>query len=431
MYLRYNISGNAEHGREETDSYSFVARAVSDTKERKRMKRFLFKSLAAGALLTAALAMTSFAATSITNVSIKSGPDDTEVQSGVCVSPSFYSDSGAYEVSYSDTSSSDDNPKKEHTYEIRLDANDGYYFPKETSVNVSVAGVTRIVKKDTEDSTTFIIRVRAYPYYQWPEVTGVEGVSADSTKISWEKGGASKWEYVLEWTDTYGEEKSKHGTTTTNSISVKSYNKKYTGSSSDREDSKVTAFAVRAVGNAGSNTRVANGVWTGGADYSEYNEEYSSWYDAVGNTGSTDTQTSGSTGSSTNTGTGTPGSSATLPSYVVRGTWNEVPQGSGQWTFTGTDGHLYRNEWAAVDNSQYANTAAGQQLFDWFFFDENGYMHTGWYRDPSTGYWYYLQELSNGVRGRMVTGSYTINGKTYQFSDVSDGYRGHCLNPNI
>lgn len=379
--------------------------------------------MAAGVLLTAALSMTAFAAT-ITSVNIKSGPEDSEVQAGVCVSPEFYSDSDAYEVSYSDTSSGDDqNPKRERTYEIRLDANDGYYFPKETSVNVSVAGVSRIVRKDTEDSTTFIIRVRAYPYYQWPEVSGIEGVDAESSKITWDKGGATKWEYVLEWTDTYGEEQSKHGTTTTNSLSIKSYNKEYTGSNSDREDSRVTAFAIRAIGNAGSNTRIADGVWTGDADYSEYEDDYSSWADAVSNTGSSDVQTSGT---SSNTG-----SSSSLPSYVVRGTWTEQGQGSGRWTFTGADGHQYRSEWAAVDNSQYANTAAGQQLFDWFYFDADGYMHTGWYQDPANGYWYYLQELSNGVRGRMVTGSYTINGKTYQFSDVSDGYRGHCLNPYI
>lgn len=397
------------------------------------MKRKMLKTAVLSGAAAMLFAMTAFADTRITSVSVKSSAPDYEMTAGECVSPEFYSGSGMYEVSYTDetSSSSQNNPKTEHTYEIRLDAYDGYYFPDEDYVNVKVDGATRIIRKRREDSTTFTIRVRAYPYYQWPEVTGIEGVSETSTRISWDKGGASKWEYVLEWTDTYGEEKQKHSTTTKNYVDVKSYNKEYTGSNEDRDDSKVTAFSIRAVGNAGDNERIADGVWTGNADYSEYEDDYSTWYEAVGSRGNHSSSSSGS-GSSGSSGTiypGGPGSStgANLPSYVVRGTWTD--HGNGLWSFTDINGKQYRNEWAAVDNSQYANTALGQQPFDWFWFDANGFMYTGWLQEPGTGNWFYLQTESNGTRGAMFTGWHWIGGKQYYFNEVSDGTRGRCTNP--
>lgn len=387
------------------------------------MRNRLLKTTLATAAAAMLLTLTAFASTRITSVNITSGPDyDSEVVSGTCVSPVFETTSDQYDLSYYETTDSDKSPKTERTYEIRLDARDGYYFDSTNSVSVTVSNVSRIVKKNREDSSTYVIRVKAYPYYQWPAVENITGVDADSSKISWDKGGASKWEYVLEYVDSYGNEKSKHGTLTTNSLSIKSYNKKYTGSNSDRQDAEVTGFAVRAIGNAGSNSRVAAGVWTsvGDADYSDYNDEFSSWSEAVGNAGSTGSATSGSTESG-------PSGSSNLPSYVVRGSWSN---NNGTWSFTDVNGHRYVNEWAAVDNSMYANTAAGQQPFDWFYFDGNGNMYTGWLKD-SAGNWYYLQEESNGTRGAMFTGWHWINGKHYQFNDVSDGTRGKCLNPYI
>lgn len=84
---------------------------------------------------------------------------------------------------------------------------------------------------------------------------------------------------------------------------------------------------------------------------------------------------------------------------------------------------MYRNAWAAVENP-YANTAAGQQAFDWFRFDENGIMMTGWFHDASDGFWYYLNPVSDNTRGRMLTGWALIDGKYYYFNPASDGHRG-------
>lgn len=90
----------------------------------------------------------------------------------------------------------------------------------------------------------------------------------------------------------------------------------------------------------------------------------------------------------------------------------------------------YVNKWAAVENP-YANTALGQSQFDWFFFDQNGSMVTGWYQAPD-GNMYYMNPNSDGTRGKMVTGWVWIPDqagklKCYYFNPNSDGYRGKKL----
>ena len=75
--------------------------------------------------------------------------------------------------------------------------------------------------------------------------------------------------------------------------------------------------------------------------------------------------------------------------------------------------------------------SAGQQEYDWFFFDEAGNMKTGWMLDGDGNY-YYLNNESNGTRGSMMTGWCWIpdaNGvrKCYYLNPNSDGTRGKLL----
>ena len=113
--------------------------------------------------------------------------------------------------------------------------------------------------------------------------------------------------------------------------------------------------------------------------------------------------------------------SETLPSYVVKGSW--IQGADGAWSFIDSQGTRYANAWAAVENP-YANSAAGQQAFDWFRFDVNGKMVVGWYQDPADGRWYYLSPISDGTLGRMITGWYVIDSSYYYFNPNFDGYRG-------
>lgn len=126
-------------------------------------------------------------------------------------------------------------------------------------------------------------------------------------------------------------------------------------------------------------------------------------------------------------GTGT----SSLPDYVVKGTWTQLTDMN--WSFTDSNGAPYINKWAAIENP-YANTASGQSAFDWFYFDANGKMVTGWYQEGEN--LFFLNHNSDGTRGRMVTGWFWIpdqNGvqRCYYFNPVSDGTRGKLIRNNV
>ena len=148
---------------------------------------------------------------------------------------------------------------------------------------------------------------------------------------------------------------------------------------------------------------------------------------------------SGGGGSSSGGGSATGGSgkgpggtgTSSLPDYVVKGTWTQLADLN--WTFTDSNGILYTNRWAAIENP-YANPALGQSAFDWFYFDTNGYMVSGWHQDGED--LFYLNQNSDGTRGKMTTGWCWIpdqNGiqKCYYFNPNSDGTRGKLIRNSV
>lgn len=96
----------------------------------------------------------------------------------------------------------------------------------------------------------------------------------------------------------------------------------------------------------------------------------------------------------------------------------------GKWVL-GAEGWWYKNS----DNSYPANTWAYLEynnVKDWYRFDQNGYIVTGWFIDAD-GSRYYMNPVSNGFMGAMQTGWKMIDGSWYYFNTVSDGYRGKLL----
>ena len=106
----------------------------------------------------------------------------------------------------------------------------------------------------------------------------------------------------------------------------------------------------------------------------------------------------------------------------MTGTWTRTADGN--WTFTDSKGVAYKNRWASVYNP-YANKAVGQNSYDWFYFDENGFMATGWITDHNRRY--YLNPVSDGTRGCMFTGWKQIGGKWYYLNEISDGTKGAVI----
>lgn len=99
------------------------------------------------------------------------------------------------------------------------------------------------------------------------------------------------------------------------------------------------------------------------------------------------------------------------------GTWKQDENG---WTLVGKDGKAPVNQWAVAtwDNSE-----------NWYFFDENGYMKTGWFQYE--GNMYYLNPVDGTNKGRMLTGWQMIDGKWYYFHEESDGSKGTMLKDTV
>lgn len=117
---------------------------------------------------------------------------------------------------------------------------------------------------------------------------------------------------------------------------------------------------------------------------------------------------------------GGPKGGATAGGPAATGTW-EASQDNQVWKFRRTDGSYAVNQW---------EQAAYNGVVEWYFFNENGEMMTGWYTDLN-GYTFYLNPVSDGSRGKMVTGWCQIEGKWYYFNPVSDGHKGALLKDAI
>lgn len=96
---------------------------------------------------------------------------------------------------------------------------------------------------------------------------------------------------------------------------------------------------------------------------------------------------------------------------VKTGTWMLDAIG---WWYKNPDGTWPKDIWVYLTYNKYS---------DWYHFNADGYMDTGWFTDKD-GRIYYLNPVSNGRKGAMLTGEQVIDGKTYYFNEASDGYRG-------
>lgn len=99
-------------------------------------------------------------------------------------------------------------------------------------------------------------------------------------------------------------------------------------------------------------------------------------------------------------------------------------QGSGQWILDAI-GWWYKNP----DGSYPVNTwmqLMYNSRMDWYHFNQEGYINMGWFTDLD-GRVYYLNPLSNGYKGALLTGWQQIDGFWYYFNQESDGYKGALL----
>ena len=117
--------------------------------------------------------------------------------------------------------------------------------------------------------------------------------------------------------------------------------------------------------------------------------------------------TGGSGGSNSGSGSGSGGNSA-MP--YTNNSWVKDEIG---WRCKKPDNTWLTNGWYLLPY----NETTG-----WYYFNEEGYMATGWLKDQEK--WYYLNPVSDGTLGVMVTGWRLIDGKWYYLNEQADGTEG-------
>ena len=96
-------------------------------------------------------------------------------------------------------------------------------------------------------------------------------------------------------------------------------------------------------------------------------------------------------------------------------------------TSGGSDGGAWLRDtngwWYCNANRSYTTNNWQQINGYWYFFDEYGYLKTGWLKSPFSNKWYYLNPSgSPDVLGRMLTNQWVDNGKYYVNADgIWDG----------
>jgi len=117
---------------------------------------------------------------------------------------------------------------------------------------------------------------------------------------------------------------------------------------------------------------------------------------------------------------GSGGGGGSTTKKVEKKVANEWVQDAKGWWYRYEDGTWPANQWLEIEWN-------GKK--DWYFFNEEGYMITGWFKDGNT--WYYLHPTADGTQGHMYTGWHQLewNGKLnwYYFNPVSDGTKGSML----
>lgn len=166
---------------------------------------------------------------------------------------------------------------------------------------------------------------------------------------------------------------------------IKTKKTKYNFSKAMTKEGEYT-FRVRAVS---SSKKYSNGSWS---DYSDGTYIDADYAELMKNGGKIDTENSGPGAKE--------GGETTQTGALSQGQWLQDDAG---WWYRRADGSYPKNEWFQDPNGGH-----------WYFFNEQGYMFTGWLdRDGAR---YYLD--ANGTpSGAMVTGDKTIDGVDYHFDE--------------
>lgn len=364
-----------------------------------RKKILLVPAVFAGMAL---FSLNAYAGTMINQIHVAYDPPSDSVLSGYNEPGYTLYDAGGYWLSGFEClkDESDITGKKAVSYEMTLQAENGYEFARNISAQVDGA---ESVSKVSSIGDELKIRFKAYPYVRaatpsfatkFDEVKGSKGDEYEGRgkTVEIEKNGASSIEYLIEYVDQDGEIREKHGKTSKAYLDVSDFNGKYAGTKTDKHSSYIRGIAIRAIGNLNGGKNIAPSEWVyieGGRtdlDVDDYFDDDVDWDDLL--SGRT------SVGSSNVYSASGPSIGSTTNTF----SWS----GSGDnWRYL-CNGNVVKG---------WVHDGTG-----WYFCDTvTGQMKAGWYKDTD-GRWYHLHTVHDGFFGRMDTGWYEENGLKYYFA---------------
>ena len=118
----------------------------------------------------------------------------------------------------------------------------------------------------------------------------------------------------------------------------------------------------------------------------------------------------------------------TRNSVAVRGNWSIV---GNKWQFSDTNGEDYRDEWVYIDVS----SNPMKQNADWYRFDENGNMQTGFYVTEGRLYYFDDGVINKSNEGKMLVGWHWLpsidGGYACYYFDTSEDSKGELVRNTI
>ncbi len=116
-----------------------------------------------------------------------------------------------------------------------------------------------------------------------------------------------------------------------------------------------------------------------------------------------------------------PANNASVEGMITMGSSDNSGAWNGTWYYSPSQNnwkYLYNNGNVAIGWNQLSWTFNGVTRNDWYFFNNDGWMSSGLVK--LSGNTYYLNPVSDGFKGAMITGEANVNGKQMNFANSGE-----------
>ena len=365
------------------------------------------------ALAFFAMSVPAFAAENIGKVYVNIGPGEDDFNAGETrggIEPSVGDDS-KYHIDEYSVSDQSQEVRKAYTYNITIDAESGYNFSDSTDIEVYGATNVSVQKKGSNEIK---IKAKTYPFHV---LANPRKIKIDGKKGTWDAvPNASKYNVVIYYTNSNGDEKSTKKTVSTTNIDLRNFVDKYS-------DVRLSVQALK--GTKDTDRFLSNSDYVfedGSVDDNNSSETYKFAVPTAntkgivnkGNTQNNNTQNNNAQTNQVGPTTGNNNANNTEASNVLKDA-----------TGLNEGWHNAGSIWKYVHNGQFVKGWLGINGEDWFLFCKEGELENGW--KQVDGDWYYLNPQHDGNFGKMLTGWQFVDGNWYLLNSNHNGNYGAML----